>query len=189
MQEWVAAIAAACARLQGLEHSASDASSAGSGSTVRKNSGALASVSADAGRAEHYEAASAGVELTERLREETARLQRSLDSMKLTLRSDSSGLQDDGDTIPAYWAGDIPRSIDIRRRSRSSTKSLRRAAALLAGDDGPPSEPRPTGRAWRIQVLLLCHGQCRWRPRRPPIHGRLDHYPPVVACYGWGGGP
>ena len=155
MQEWVAAISAACLRLQGVDHSAFDASAAGTGRTARLNSGAGASsTSADAGRAERFEVASAGAELTERLREETARLQRSLDSMKMTLRSDAGQSQDGDDTIPAFWGVDTSHSGPARRQSQSA-KSLQRAAALLATGDGPPSDARTAGRAWRIQVLLL----------------------------------
>ena len=154
IQEWVAAISVACARLQGVDHSACDASAAGTGRTARQNSAAAAGTSADAGRAERFEPVSAGAELTERLREETARLQRSLDSMKMTLQSDAGRSQDGDDTIPAFWGVDTYHSSPARLQSRS-TASLQRAAALLAGGAGPPGDARPPGRVWRIQVLLL----------------------------------
>ncbi len=169
MQEWVTAISAACARLQGVDYSAFETSLAVTGRTARKNSGVAASTSDDADRAERFEPASAGAELTERLREETARLQRSLDSMKMTLRSDAGRSQDGDDTIPAFWGDDMPPSGPARHHSRS-TKSLQRAAALLAGVDGRPGDARPTGRAWRIQVLLL-----PYRPTVNAVAHRLTH--------------
>ena len=154
LQDWVAAISAACARLQGVQHFASDGLSAGTSGTIRRDSRTVASTAADAGRAERLLPPSAGEELTERLREETARLQRWLDSMKLTLKSDSGRSHTDVDTIPALWDDDRPRSSFTRRRSRSSM-SLRRAAALAADGDGPPRVARPMERAWRVQVCCF----------------------------------
>ncbi len=174
-QEWVASISAACARLQGV---AFDTSSAGIGSTARKTSGAAASTADDSGRAERYEPASAGAELTERLREETARLQRSLDAMKMTLRSDGGRSQDGDDTIPAFWGVDTYHISPAHRQSRSS-KSLQRAAALLAGGDEPPADAKPTGRAWRIQVMLPPH-----RPTADvaSVRHRLTQARPLASC-------
>ena len=100
----------------------------------------------------------AGAVLTDQLREETARLQRSLDAMKATLTRSARLVPQDGEGPPL----DIerPHSSDSRRRSPSQT-SLSRTVAGPYGGPRLASADESSRHTWRLEVrqLVLRLGQ------------------------------